>query len=131
MTLHHYGFATNDVDKTAAQYELFGFRKLDKEPIIDPIQNVKLLFLQKENSHTIELVQPISLDSPVSNIIQKAGPSLYHICYEVDSIQQSKAELRQNGFIAIGDLTPAIAFKNRLICFLYNKHVGLIELLEK
>jgi methylmalonyl-CoA/ethylmalonyl-CoA epimerase len=131
MTLHHYGFATSDIEKTAFQYEIFGFNRMNMEAVVDPIQNVKLLFLQKDNLPAIELVQPLSQNSPVSNIILKSGPSLYHICYEVELIEQSRNDLRNKGLIPIGDTVRAIAFNNKLICFMYSKHLGLIELLEK
>lgn len=131
MTLHHYGFAAKDIIETARQYELIGFKRLNQEIILDPIQNVRLMFLKNENGPLLELVEPVKSGSPVSNILQKAGPTLYHSCYEVRSIAQTMNDLRKKGFISIINPVPAAAFDNRLICFMYHRFIGLIELLEK
>ena len=131
MILHHYGFATSNIDETAKHFELIGYTKTETGLIVDPLQNVRLLFLQKDNTPLLELVEPLSDSSPVSKIIQTSGPSLYHTCYEVESIEETKKDLRKKGFVTILNPIPAVAFNDRLICFLYNKFIGLIELLEK
>ena len=131
MILHHYGFATSNVNETANQFEVLGYKKTGTGLIIDSVQNVRLLFLQKDESPLLELVEPLSNNSPVSKIIQSSGSTLYHTCYEVESIEDSKKDLRGKGFITILNPVPAVAFNNRLICFLYNRFIGLIELLEK
>ena len=99
--------------------------------IIDPIQKVQLCFLDKDESPTLELVAPISSESPVTNILVKSGPTPYHNCFEVDDLTESVASLKQWSYRRLSAIVPAIAFGNRKICFLYHKEVGLIELLEK
>jgi methylmalonyl-CoA/ethylmalonyl-CoA epimerase len=131
MILHHYGFATSNISETANHFELLGYKKSSTGLIIDPVQNVRLLFLHKDKTPLLELVEPLSDNSPVSKIIRTNGSTLYHSCYEVDSIEESKNDLRGKGFITIMNPLPAVAFNNRLICFLYNRFIGLIELLEK
>ena len=131
MILHHYGFATGNIDETARQYEMIGYTRITPGIIIDPIQNVRLLFLQKDKTPLLELVEPSSDQSPVSKILLKNGSSLYHTCYEVESMEASKNHLRKQGFIIVVNPVPAAAFDNRLICFMYNRFIGLIELLEK
>jgi methylmalonyl-CoA/ethylmalonyl-CoA epimerase len=39
--------------------------------------------------------------------------------------------LRKQRFIQLFNPVPAIALNNRKICYLFNKDVGLIELVEK
>ncbi len=131
MILHHYGFATSDINETAKQFEVLGYKKTSAGLIIDPIQNVRLLFLEKDKTPLLELVEPLSDNSPVSKIIHASGPTLYHTCYEVDSIGESKNNLRKKGFVTIVNPLTAVAFNNRLICFLYSRYIGLIELLQK
>jgi methylmalonyl-CoA/ethylmalonyl-CoA epimerase len=131
MILHHYGFATANIEETARQFEIIGYKKTEIGLIIDPLQNVRLLFLQKDKTPILELVEPMPGNSPVTKIVQSGGSTLYHTCYEVDSIEASKNELRKKGFVMVVNPVPAVAFDNRLICFLYNRFTGLIELLEK
>ncbi len=126
---HHTGVATKDIEITSAFYENIAYSK--SEIVIDNIQNVRICFMSKKNSPLIELVEPINERSPVNEIIKKNGNIPYHFCYEVDDIREAILEMKGLGFIKIINPVPAVAFNNRLICFIYNKDVGLIELLEK
>ena len=129
MDLHHYGFATKSLVQSSKAYFSLGYQKVS-ETIIDPIQNVKLQFLQLPGYPLIELVEPLNAQSPVSKIIDKSGCILYHSCYEVNDLYSKIAELRKDGFLIVVKPVEAVAFK-RLIAFLYNPAVGLIELLQK
>lgn len=126
---HHIGIATRDMESTARYYQLLGYSH--SKIIIDKIQNVRISFLRKENAPMLELVEPINSNSPVNEILEKNGTTPYHFCYEVDDIIESISDMRQSGFIKVSNPVNATAFDDRLICFLYHKDVGLIELLEK
>jgi methylmalonyl-CoA/ethylmalonyl-CoA epimerase len=126
---HHTGVATKDIEITSAFYKNIGYSQ--SQIVIDEIQNVRICFLSKKNSPLVELVEPINDRSPVNEILKKNGNIPYHFCYEVDGLTEAILEMKKSGFIKIINPVPAKAFNNRLICFLYNKDVGLIELLEK
>ena len=126
---HHTGVATKDIEITSAFYKNIGYSQ--SQIVIDEIQNVRICFLSKKNSPLVELVEPINDRSPVNEILKKNGNIPYHFCYEVDGMTEAILEMKKSGFIKIINPVPAKAFNNRLICFLYNKDVGLIELLEK
>tara|TARA_Y100001958_G_C21234723_1_gene560912 strand:+ start:93 stop:491 length:399 start_codon:yes stop_codon:yes gene_type:complete len=126
---HHTGVATKDIKLTSAFYKNIAYSQ--SKIVIDEIQNVKICFLSKKNSPLIELVEPINENSPVNEILKKNGNIPYHFCYEVNNITKAILEMKKLGFIKITNPIPALAFNNRLICFLFNKNVGLIELLEK
>ena len=126
---HHTGVATKDIEITSAFYKNIGYSQ--SQIVIDEIQNVRICFLSKKNSPLVELVEPINDRSPVNEILKKNGNIPYHFCYEVDGMTEAILEMKKSGFIKIINPVPAVAFNNRLICFLYNKDVGLIELLEK
>ncbi len=130
MRFHHIGVATNNIAMTAQQYSIFGYQILS-EIIFDPIQNVYIAFMEKEGSPRVELVAPVNENSPILNTINKNGTTPYHFCYEVDNIVEEVKKLKKLKFILISKIVPAVAFKNRLVCFLYNKDAGLIELLNK
>jgi len=130
MNFHHIGVATNNIESTTRQYTIFGYKK-STELFLDPIQKVYILFLEKPNSPCIELVSPINKDSPISNILNKNGTTPYHFCFEVDDIFKEVDKLKKHKFVTVSKIVPAVAFNNRLVCFLYNKESGLIELLNK
>ena len=130
MKVHHYGLATKSIEKSIKSFLNLGYQTAS-DIIFDPIQGVNLLFLKNENNHLIELVEPAQEENPVSKILAKSGTSLYHICYEISNFNEKIKELKKQRFAVVLPPTPAVAFSNRKICFLYNPSVGLIELLEK
>jgi methylmalonyl-CoA/ethylmalonyl-CoA epimerase len=127
---HHIGIAVNSI-KTTAQYYLDTNYTIS-DTIYDPIQNVSIAFLEKNGMPKIELVEAglVANNSPVSKIIEKSGVSLYHICYEVNNIESAIRELKKKKYLPLANPVNAVAMNNRKICFLYNKDVGLIELVE-
>ena len=129
MKFHHVGIAVQNINEAIHAYQVLGYSQ-SSAIIHDPIQKVQLCFLDKDGSPTLELVAASSQDSPVTNILAKNGPTPYHNCFEVDDIMESVANLKLSGFRRLSAIVPAIAFENRRICFLYQKEVGLIELLE-
>jgi len=128
FSFHHIGVATNDIFLTTEYYLNAGF--ISSDVIEDSVQNVKICFVSKKGMPLIELVSPIDDKSPVNNILDKSGVSPYHFCYEVMDIILSIKQLKKIGYIPLSKPVPAVVFDNRLICFLYNKDIGLIELLE-
>lgn len=130
LETHHIGIATSDIQKSIAIYEALGYTS--SEVYRDEIQEVDLAFLTKENDDTVlELVAPYKKDSPVDVILQKNGTMPYHICYEVENIDEKITELRKLRFVQVSKKAPAIAFDNREICFLYHPNFGTLELLQK
>ena len=129
MLFHHIGIATESINKTSFYYLDAGYCM--SEVIFDPIQKVNIAFLTKDSMPIIELVEPVSDVSPVSNILKKSGVSPYHICYHVVDINFSISELKKKKFVLLFKPVEAVALFNKKICFLYNKDIGLIELLEQ
>lgn len=84
----------------------------------------------KEGFPTTELIEPVSDTSPVANMLKKNGVSPYHFCYEVELIYESVRKLKKSGFVLLNKPVHALALENKLICFLFNKTIGLIELVE-
>jgi len=125
---HHIGIAVFDIDKTARYYIGAGYTKT--ETIFDPIQGVYICFLKKESMPMVELLAPKDLSSPVSKTLQKSGVTPYHNCYEVDNIEYAVRDLKKLHFVSIIKPVEACAINNKRVCFLFNKDIGLIELVE-
>lgn len=126
---HHLGVAVFDIDDTAEYYVEAGYEKGNK--VFDPIQNVYICFLTKEGMPTVELLAPKDESSPVCKILEKNGVSPYHSCYEVNDLDKTISDMKRQKYILVRKPESAIALGNRRVCFLFNKNVGLIELLEK
>jgi methylmalonyl-CoA/ethylmalonyl-CoA epimerase len=133
FSFHHIAIATPSIRETSKYYMDAGYTM--SEVVYDPVQDVYITFLEKASGYPppprIELLEPGSDKSPVSKTIGKAGVSPYHICYEVEDITEVIKELKKQKYIVLSNPVNAVAINNRNICFLFNKAVGLIELVEK
>ncbi len=128
MKFHHIGVAVKDISATAAVYVTGGYKQSDT--IFDPIQNVNICWLTKENMPVVELLEPVDETSPVNKILEKNGVTPYHTCYIVDEIELAMKELRKMKYIVVSKPAEAVAIHGCKVCFLFNKNVGLIELVE-
>lgn len=128
MKFHHIGVAVKDISATAAVYVTGGYKQSDT--IFDPIQNVNICWLTKENMPVVELLEPVDETSPVNKILEKNGVTPYHTCYIVDEIELAMKELRKLKYIVVSKPAEAVAIHGCKVCFLFNKNVGLIELVE-
>ena len=129
MEFHHVGIAVQSIEETAKCYIRLGYSLT--ETIEDPVQNVRIAFLKRDDSPLLELVQPVDKTSPVCNILKKVGVSAYHFCYETADLQKKVEDLENQDFKILVEPVEAVAFHHRKICFLYHSDIGLIELLEK
>jgi methylmalonyl-CoA/ethylmalonyl-CoA epimerase len=79
----------------------------------------------------LELLQSDNEESETSKWIATRGEGLFHICLEVDHIEDALAELKQKG-VALIDQKPRTGHANSRIAFLDPKSTGnvLIELVE-
>ena len=129
MRINHFGFLSSDLDKGASYFEGLGF-SLISDVIKDQLRGVDILFLRSASGETIELVAPFREGSVVDGLRKKFDNSLYHICFETEDIHQKIAQLEGDGFLLIDTPKAAVAFDDRLVCFMYSKFSGIIELLE-
>lgn len=95
-----------------------------------PEQAVDIAFLPVGSSE-VELVQPVTDDSGIARWMQKRGPGIHHICFEVDDIRATLAELKAQG-IELIDQEPRMGDESRQYAFVHPKSAGgvLIELYQ-
>lgn len=128
MKFHHIGVAVKDIEKTAAVYVQGGYKQ--SQTTFDPVQNVNICWLTKEGMPTVELLAPVDESSPVCKTLEKNGVTPYHTCYTVDNLEDAMAELRKMKYVIVAKPEVAPAISNCRVSFLFNKNVGLIELVE-
>ncbi len=95
----------------------------------DSTQKVSVAFVSI-NGVKIELIEPLTSDSPVIQSLKK-GQKLLHICFKTPDIEASIKEARNYGIHCIAKPIPAKAFDNNKIAWLYSSIYGLFELLEE
>ncbi len=110
---------------------LFGYRTI-AGPFADPIQRVSVSFLTlaANDAVEVELVEPLSDDSPVTAILKKEGGTAYHLCMETADLDAALAHSKTLGCMLVSPPAPAVAFGGRRIAWLYTPTRQLIELVE-
>ena len=128
MHLDHFGYITDSIQDTTATFQALGYAA---EPVVDfPAHRCHITFLRKEGEPAIELVEPYEDNKSLRKLL-KNGVTPYHLCYEVSDIHQSCDELVNQGYLQLSQPLPAPAFGNRLICYLWHRTTGYIELLAE
>ena len=94
----------------------------------DIMQKVNVAFVNL-NGITVEFIEPLNETSPVKNLLRK-GMNVYHLCYKVKNLENSINHAKDKGFFVIAEPTPAVAFRNNLISWLYHNNYGIYELVE-
>lgn len=133
FAMHHIGYAVNNMSSSIKMMKRIGYSQLS-EMVTDRQRNVMITFMRnKSTGELVELVAPLNENAPVYNICNKwkgvAAP--YHICYEVDDIEDAIRKLKLRKIILTEKPSPAPAIENRRVAFLFQKGIGMIELLEK
>jgi len=81
---------------------------------------------------SIELLEPLSPETPVGKFLDKRGPGLHHIALEVEGLDDYVLKLKEAGMVLLSD-EPKLGAHNMRIIFIHPKSTGgvLIELCEK
>lgn len=93
-----------------------------------PDQKVRVAIFELGESR-IELLEPTSPDSPISNFLDKRGPGLHHLALRTNALQQSLDQLAAGG-VRLIDSKPRIGADEMQIAFVHPKstHGVLLEL---
>ncbi len=130
--LRHVGVAVPSLGPaTESLSAIFGYRVVSG-PFDDPIQKVSVNFLTKSDNDAteIELIAPLSEDSPITSMLGKSGGGAYHLCFETSDIDQALVHAKNNGCMIVSPPVPAVAFGGRRIAWIYTRSRQLFELVE-
>lgn len=125
--LDHIAIAVNNLEEALKFWqEQYGLANLGIEVVEE--QGVRVAKLDIGNTH-IELLEPLSPDTPVGKFIAQKGPGLHHICIGVDDIKSDLEHLASQGTKLI-DSQPRIGAGGAKIAFVHPKATGgvLLEL---
>ena len=128
LTFHHIGIACRDIIKSQRFYMSMGYQA--SAIVDDPLQHVRVCFLEKEGAPRLELLEPLDDQSPVTRTLTAVGVTPYHLCYEVEDIEAAIKALRAQRFLPVKSPLPACAMDGKRVAFLFQKDTGLIEIVE-
>ena len=127
--IDHIAIAVESLDAALPFYqEALGLECFTVETVSE--QGVRVAKLNAGNTH-IELLEPLSPDTPVGKFIAKRGQGLHHICFGVDDIDSELTQLKSKKTKMI-DESPKIGAGGARIAFVHPAATGgvLMELSE-
>jgi len=123
----HIGVAVSDLEAALAIYrDVLGLKP--SQPVTADGASIVSIRLDEVE---VELMEPISPESPVAKFIERRGPGIHHICYRVSDLDGTLDECRRLGFQLIDD-SPRPGAEDRRVAFIHPKAAGgiLLELTE-
>jgi methylmalonyl-CoA/ethylmalonyl-CoA epimerase len=119
--ISHIGIAVTSIDEAAPFYrDVLGMQFEGTEVVAE--QKVRVAFFVVGESR-IELLEPTSADSPVAKFLDRNGPGVHHVAYEVADLPQRLAGLKAEG-VRLIDETPRQGAHGTHIAFLHPKASG-------
>ena len=123
----HIGVAVPKIAEALAFYrDVLGIVPGDEEHV-DGAAIVSLPF----GDISVELLEPVTDDSPVARFLSRRGPGIHHICFKVPDLDAALERCRLAGLRLI-DEAPRTGAGGRRIAFLHPKTTAgiLLELTE-
>jgi methylmalonyl-CoA/ethylmalonyl-CoA epimerase len=116
--INHIGIAVKSIDEALPFYrDNLGMAFAGIEEVVE--QKVRVAML-KVGESKIELLEPIGEDSPVAKFLEKNGPGIHHLAYEVENIDDAIAGLLADGARMI-DERPRNGAHGSRIAFVHPK----------
>jgi methylmalonyl-CoA/ethylmalonyl-CoA epimerase len=129
--LYHVAVAVRNIDEVEKVYETALGLKVGHREVVED-QGVKTSMLLPEKGGTaVELLEPLSDESPISKFLEKRGEGIHHICFLVDDIEAALERLKKEGVRLIDESPRPGAYHSR-VAFIHPKATNgvLIELAE-
>jgi methylmalonyl-CoA/ethylmalonyl-CoA epimerase len=115
--IHHVGIAVHSVDEALKFYrDTLGLHVHAQDTVQD--QGVKAALLTIGESE-IELLEPLSPESPVGKFLERKGEGLHHICFQTPDVDAELEGLKKKD-VPLVDQKPRKGLAG-MICFLHPK----------
>ena len=126
-----------ELDGQVKAYEMLGFKEIHREEVLGTDQVREALLQVGDGPNLIQLLEPLSADSPVQKMIERNGGrgGLAHVAFRVESAQQAFDAMQANGFQII-DKAPRKGSRGTTVFFVHPKSRAenpfglLIEIVE-
>ena len=111
-----------ELESQVKAYELLGFKEIHREEVLGGDQVREALLQIGDGPNLIQLLEPLSTDSPVQKLIDKNGGrgGLAHIAFRVRNAQQAFDDMKSKGFQII-DKAPRPGSRGTTVFFVHPK----------
>ena len=126
-----------ELDNHVKAYEMLGFNEIHREEVLGSDQVREALLQIGDGPNLIQLLEPLTPDSPVQKLIDRNGGrgGLAHVAFRVENAQQAFNAMQKNGFQLI-DKAPRKGSRGTTVFFVHPKSRSegpfgfLIEIVE-
>lgn len=127
--IDHVGIAVPDLNAALETWRRMGLADVEIEEI--PDQGVRVAMLPLGEGK-IELLEPLSEESPVARFLARKGPGIHHVAFRVADIEEALQTAKEQGFELI-DTVPRRGAGGARIAFLHPRSVDgtLVELCQR
>ena len=127
--IDHVGIAVADLKAALDAWRQLGLGEARIEEV--PDQGVRVAMLPV-GTGKIELLEPLTPDSPVGRFLARRGPGMHHVAFRVDDLEGALAAAEQQGLELI-DRRPRTGAGGARIAFLHPRATGgtLVELCQR
>ena len=138
--IDHVGIACRDLESAVEKYcSVFGLTVASREVIEEQGVREAMLLVATAGAPAagpggasyIQLMEPLSADTPVGRFLARRGEGIHHIGYAVDNVRSALAEVGESG-VRLIDQRPRHGSLGASIAFLHPADLGgvLTELVE-
>jgi methylmalonyl-CoA/ethylmalonyl-CoA epimerase len=131
MVVDHICFAVKDILKSVGDWsKAFGYQQMT-DVVINSRQQVKVVFLEKSESITIKLIEPLAENKSVQDFLKRGG-GFHHLCFRTSegNLNSKINELKGRGLISLVAPQPGEAFDNEDIAFMLTRFGVNVELID-
>ena len=122
MRVDHIAIAVNNVEEALKNYQnILKVEKIDIEEV--PNEKVRVVMLILGDSR-IELMEPMTDDSPISKFLRDKGEGIHHIAITADNIEDDVARAKKNGMRFLGEIRSGSY--GRKITFIHPKSLNAV-----
>jgi methylmalonyl-CoA/ethylmalonyl-CoA epimerase len=126
-----------ELDGQVKAYEMLGFREIHREEVLGKDQVREALLRIGDGPNLIQLLEPLTSDSPVQKLIDRNGSrgGFAHVAFRVESAQKAFDAMNARGFQII-DQAPRKGSRGTTVFFVHPKSRAdnpfgfLIEIVE-
>lgn len=129
MRIDHVCLAVRSIEKAAERLQaILGFVPRTSK-VTNTRQQVNVVFLKREGSIDIKLIEPASKQSPLWEFL-KRGEGLHHVCFKASDVRSCLDDLERAGMRVLASPEPGEAFDDGLIAFGYAGAGLNVELID-
>jgi methylmalonyl-CoA/ethylmalonyl-CoA epimerase len=121
--IDHVAIAVGDRDRSAADLAgLFGLAAGAREHVATQRTDVAFLHAGAKDEAAIEICAPAG-NASLSRFLESRGPGLHHVCFEVDDLPGTLADLKAAG-VRLIDEAPRPGARGHMVAFIHPAATG-------